>query len=301
MMAAHNNLKAFQDSAVKNDLAALSWLNRLVELNLCAFKYENVPETIDLRYLEKTLCEKAAVVWFRDDVTGELLALQAVSSGGFDVYGNPMRRQAIGYNGYNRQLSYEDSVIMWNNYQRVPSFPVLLNYARVLADLDRTIEVNVNGQKTPKIIRCTKDQYLTFKNLQLKSDGNQNWIFMDNDLNPDALSVFDMTVPFVADKLYNIKNRIWADALSFIGIPANSIEKAERVNLLELELSNASTEAQRYTKLISRQEALKRVNEKFGTDIKVSFRFNQEVDPNGRIYSAASSDPDELSAAAEAE
>lgn len=300
-MAAHNNLKAFQDSAVKNDLTALSWLNRLVELNLCAFKWENVPDSVDVRYLEKTLCEKAAAVWFQDEVTGELLALQGVTDGSFDVYGNPMLRRGIGYNGYNVQLDYTNSVIMWNNYQRVPSFPVLLNYARILADLDRTIEVNVNNQKTPKIIRCTKDQYLTFKNLQLKSDGNQNWIFMDNDLNPDALSVFDMTVPFVADKLYDIKNRIWADALGFIGIPANSIEKAERVNLLELELSNASTEAQRYTKLISRQEAVKQINERFGTNIKVSFRFEQEVDQDGRIHDAAQTDTAELPSPAQAE
>lgn len=281
---AHGNVQAFKESNVKNNLVVQSWLNRIIELALCVFEYHNVPETIDIRYLEKTLITKGCAAWFRDDVTGALLALQGVTQGQFDVYGNPRIRQAVGYNGYTRTVSDSDSVLMWNNYQRVPSYPVLLNYARQIADIERIIEVNVSGQKTPKIIQCSKDQFLSFKNIEMKTEGNQKYIFIDNELNPNLLKVLDMTVPYVADKLYNIKNLLIAECLSYIGIPANAIEKKERINLLELELSNANTDAQRYTRLISRQEALAAINQMFGTNISVEFRFKGDLMNDERIY-----------------
>lgn len=281
---AHGNVQAFKESNVKNNLVVQSWLNRIVELALCVFEYHNVPDTIDIRYLEKTLITKGCAAWFRDDVTGALLALQGVTQGQFDVYGNPRIRQAVGYNGYTRTVSDSDSVLMWNNYQRVPSYPVLLNYARQIADIERIIEVNVSGQKTPKIIQCSKDQFLSFKNIELKTEGNQKYIFIDNELNPNLLKVLDMTVPYVADKLYDIKNLLIAECLSYIGIPANAIEKKERINLLELELSNANTDAQRYTRLISRQEALTAINQMFGTNISVEFRFKGDVQNDERLY-----------------
>ena len=281
---AHGNLKAFQDSNAKNNLVQMTWLNRILELALCVFEYKNVPETIDIRYLERTLITKGCAAWFKDDVTGELLALQGVTQGQFDVYGNPRVRQAIGYNGYTRTLSDSDSILMWNNYQRIPSYPVLLNYSRQIADVERIIEVNVSGQKTPKIIQCSKDQFLSFKNLEMKTEGNQKYIFIDNELNPNLLKVLDMTVPYVADKLYDIKNLLIAECLSYIGIPANAIEKKERINLLELELSNANTDAQRYTRLISRQEALEKINKRFGTNMSVEFRFKGDVSQDERVY-----------------
>lgn len=287
---AHGNLAAFKESQAKNALTAQAWLNRLVELSMCAFEWTGLPDSVDVRYLEKTLCEKGCVVFFRDDVTGDLLALRGISQGQFDVYGNPMIRQAIGFNGYTAELRYDNSVIVWNNYQRIPSFPALLNYARQLADIERTIEVNLNGQKSPKIIQCTKDQYLTFKQIELKTDGNQRYIFIDSELNPDTLKVHDMTVPYIADKLMQIKEQLWAEALGFIGIPANKIEKAERINLLELELSNASTNAQRYTKLLARHDAVKQINKLFGTDISVKFRFDEEVYSNGGVHDRAAAD-----------
>lgn len=280
----HGNLKSFQESNAKNNLVVQTWLNRIFELALCVFEYKNVPGSIDIRYLEKTLITKGCVAWFKDDVTGELLALHSVTQGQFDVYGNPRNRQAIGYNGYSRLLTDSDSVLMWNNYTRTPSYPVLLNYARQIADIERIIEVNISGQKTPKIIQCSKDQFLTFKNLELKTEGNQKYIFIDNELNPNLLKVLDMTVPFISDKLYDIKNLLIAECLSYIGIPANAIEKKERINLLELELSNANTDAQRYTRLISRQEALERINARFGTNISVDFRFKGDVAQDERVY-----------------
>ena len=281
---AHGNVQAFKESNVKNNLVVQSWLNRIIELALCVFEYHNVPDTIDIRYLEKTLITKGCAAWFRDDVTGALLALQGVTQGQFDVYGNPRIRQAVGYNGYTRTVSDSDSVLMWNNYQRVPSYPVLLNYARQIADIERIIEVNVSGQKTPKIIQCSKDQFLSFKNIEMKTEGNQKYIFIDNELNPNLLKVLDMTVPYVADKLYDIKNLLIAECLSYIGIPANAIEKKERINLLELELSNANTDAQRYTRLISRQEALAAINQMFETNISVEFRFKGDLMNDERIY-----------------
>ena len=65
-------------SAVLNNQTYLMYYNRLKELALNLFKWINLPDTIDERYLELTLYEQGQAVFFRDDVLG-YLALQCAA------------------------------------------------------------------------------------------------------------------------------------------------------------------------------------------------------------------------------
>ena len=83
----------FGESATVNNLTYMQYLNRLTELSVSMFEWKNLPPTVDARYLELHLFETGSMVYFDDDVIGNL-CLDCLPSGRLDVYGNPVLRRA---------------------------------------------------------------------------------------------------------------------------------------------------------------------------------------------------------------
>lgn len=275
----------FEVSAVTNTLTYTQYLRRLMELSMSMFEWKNLPSTVDPRYIELRLFETGSVVFFKDDVLGEL-CLDCIQQGNFDVYGNPITRRAYScYNNYQKVLNDKDSVIIWNNYLRTNSVTDIQLYAKRLWDLDRSVDVNAKAQKTPILIQCNEKQRLSMKNLYMQYDGNTPVIFADNNIDINGIKVVSTQAPYVADKLYQLKNQIWNEALTYLGISNLNINKQERLITDEVSSSQGSTISSRYSRLESRRQAVEKINEMFGLDIEVNYREDfQDVDldrPNG--------------------
>ena len=274
--------RQFWESANMNNSQFLLYYNRLVELAICMFEWKNIPDSIDPRYLELCLFSEGKAVWFKDEVLGDL-ALRCTISGGFDVYRVPLRRRAYAINGYNKELTNEDSVIIWNNYLRTNTMPMVENYAKRLYNLDRVIDINANAQKTPLFIRCEENQLLTMKNMYMKYDGNMPVIFADKNTSTMPIQVLQTGAPYVADQIQMLKTQLWNEALTFLGISNTNTMKRERLISDEITRNEGGTLANRYSRLISRQEAADKINKMFGLNISVEFRddvrFNTEMLP----------------------
>lgn len=271
----------FEDSATTNTLTYMQYLRRLMELSMSMFEWKNLPRTVDPRYIELRLFETGSVVFFKDDVLGEL-CLDCIQQGNFDVYGNPITRRAYScYNNYQKVLSNKDSVIIWNNYLRTNSVTDIQLYAKRLWDLDRSVDVNAKAQKTPILIQCNEKQRLSMKNLYMQYDGNTPVIFADNNIDINGVNVISTQAPYVADKLYQLKNQIWNEALTYLGISNLNINKQERLITDEVSSSQGSTISSRYSRLECRKQAVEKINEMFGLDIEVDYRKDyQDIDLN---------------------
>lgn len=269
----------FEDSATTNTLTYTQYLRRLMELSMSMFEWKNLPSTVDPRYIELRLFKTGSVVFFKDDVLGEL-CLDCIQQGNFDVYGNPITRRAYScYNNYQKVLDNKDSVIIWNNYLRTNSLTDIQLYAKRLWDLDRSVDVNAKAQKTPLLIQCNEKQRLSMKNLYMQYDGNTPVIFADNNIDINGIKVVSTQAPYVADKLYQLKNQIWNEALTYLGISNLNINKSERLITDEVLRSQGSTISSRYSRLESRREAVKKINEMFDLNIEVNYREDfQDVD-----------------------
>lgn len=275
----------FEEITVTNTLTYMQYLRRLMELSMSMFEWKNLPSTVDPRYIELRLFETGSVVFFKDDVLGEL-CLDCIQQGNFDVYGNPITRRAYScYNNYQKVLNDKDSVIIWNNYLRTNSVTDIQLYAKRLWDLDRSVDVNAKAQKTPILIQCNEKQRLTMKNLYMQYDGNTPFIFADNNIDINGIKAISTQAPYVADKLYQLKNQIWNEALTYLGISNLNINKKERLITDEVSRSQGSTISSRYSRLECRRQAVEKINEMFGLDIEVNYREDfQDVDldiPNG--------------------
>ncbi len=272
----------FDESMILNNLTYRQYLNRLTELAISMFEWKNLPKTVDARYLELHLFETGCMVYFKDEVIGDL-CLDCIVNGRLDVYGNPLLRRAYsGYNNYQKLLKYNNSVIIWNNYLHGNSILDVEMFARRLYNIDRIIDVNANAQKTPVLLQGTEKQRLTLLNLYKEYDGNAPFIFGDKNLDINSLKAFNTNAPYVCDKLYQLKTQIWNEALTYLGISNINIQKKERLITDEVTRNQGGTIASRYSRLESRRQAVEKINDMFGTNIEVNYRedFQQVGDDN---------------------
>jgi hypothetical protein len=283
----------FDESMVLNNLTYRQYLNRLTELAISMFEWKNLPDTVDARYLELHLFETGCMVYFKDEVIGDL-CLDCIVNGRLDVYGNPLLRRAYsGYNNYQKLLKYNNSVIIWNNYLHGNSILDVEMFARRLYNIDRIIDVNANAQKTPVLLQGTEKQRLTLLNLYKEYDGNAPFIFGDKNLDLNSLKALSTNAPYVCDKLYQLKTQIWNEALTYLGISNINIQKKERLISDEVTRNQGGTIASRYSRLESRRQAVEKINDMFGTNIEVNYREDFQVAGNDDVTGKATTGGEE--------
>ena len=261
----------FVESAYMNNRTYMQYYNRLTELALSMFEWQNLPKTVDQRFLEMCLFSDGMCVFFEDEVLG-YLGLRCMIGGKLNVYQIPTDRRAYATNGYQKELDGTNSVIIFNNYLHTNSMLDVEMFSKRLYNLDRAIDVNANAQKTPVLIQCDENQRLTMKNLYKQYEGNEPFIFGSKGLDANGLKVLQTGAPYVADKLYELKTQIWNEALTYLGISNINVVKKERMISDEVIRNQGGTVASRYSRLESRRQACKQINEMFGLDIWVEYR-----------------------------
>lgn len=271
-----------------NQLTYNFYYDRLLEMSLARYEWLNLPDSVDARFLELTLFKNGRALFFEDDVLG-MLALPVIINGPFNVYKIPIRRRAFTpgvssvnetdkstVSTYHAERTNKDSVICYNNMLHSPSLNMCRMFARRLADIDRTIDVNISAQKTPVLIESDSNTLLSLKNAYKQYEGNFPVIFGKKGI-ADNVKVLMTGAPLVAPALQQLKQTIWNDALESLGIANHGADKKERVNTLEIQANQGGTIASRFSGLIAREQACDAVNKMFGTDIGV--RYREEVTP----------------------
>lgn len=258
-------------SAARNNQAFIHYLNRLKELAVSMFEWKNVPDTVDIRYLELTLMNDGMAIFFNDEELG-YLGLQVMIGGNLNVYRIPIIRRAYAVNGYSKDLNPDDSVIIFNNMLHTNSIMDLEMFALKLYECDRTIDVNIKAQKTPVALLCDENQRLVMKNLYLQYDGNMPFIFGSKNLDIKQIQAINTGAPFVADKVMETKNQVWNEALTYLGISNTSYQKKERLISDEVIRNMGGTIASRYSRLSERQKACDMINRMFGLNMSVDYR-----------------------------
>ena len=266
-------MSQFWNSAVMNNITYNHYFNHLSELGMTMFEWHNLPEGIDPRFMEMTLFNEGYAIFFKDEAMDEFLCLQARIGGQLNVYRVPKIRTAYAVNGYQYKLNEKNSVIIYNNYLRYPSVPDAQFFAAKLVNIDRAIDVNVNAQKTPILIRTTTDQQLGLENAYMKWQGNQPVIYATKGSDLDrAFDVLTTGAPATFKDLYELKTQVWNEALTRMGISSVNTVKKERMITDEVARTQGATIASRYSRLEMRKQACEQINAMFGLNISVEYR-----------------------------
>lgn len=255
--------------------------NMLWGLAEARFVWDGLPETVDERYLERTLHRHGLAVFFEDSLLHAFFALHAAGTGDIDVYGNPKTFRVTGNRYINREVSSKDCVPIWTNRNRVNDQWVVNYYAAALAEAAETVRVNALNSRSPMILALSQEQKLAGENFYRQVAEGQPVIFtvkdemgrglaesvqaLDNRLSPNAIS-----------DAIRVKKEIWDDAMLALGIQCAPPDKKERLVDDEVEAIQGQTAAFRGVAIGARQEAADAINERYGLNVSVHWRHSRE-------------------------
>lgn len=255
-----------------NDITFIDYYNRLKDIAINEFEWMNLPDTVDERYLELTLFDLGYCLFFKHALNDAYLVQQCTMASRQNLYYIPIEREVVSITGLQQRCSDLDSVIIFNNRLRQPTSPTIELYAIRLTNIERAIDINLNAQKTPFLIRGTKEEERSLKTMYDMYDGNIPVIFGDKDLDLNALTVLRTDAPVHYPDLMIAKRQVWAEAMGFLGINNANTDKRERLVSAEVEANDEQLEIARYTRLNARKEACRMINDLFGLNIDVRFR-----------------------------
>ena len=255
------------------------YYNYLVELALSRFKWVDLPDSVDPRYLELSLLQFGYVLFFKD-IYQDLgyLVSQAALGGRLNHYLTPTEfyTSAPTYAGYKYNLT--NSVPIFNNYMRTPTFPTLQLYATDLAEITQIIKVNQNAQKTPVAITSNDYNKLTLKNAFEQVDGNAPVLLVDKNFDAGDLKALNFNAPYVVDKLQYQKNMRWNEVMTWLGINNGNMDKKERVQSAEVASNDEQVNLALANRLKTREEAAEQINRKYHLNISVEPRELENVE-----------------------
>lgn len=253
---------------------------------------------MDAEYLEETLFffGKASILEHEFGT----INTQCAFNGNLNIYNHPteLNCHAINFNsnktvyyGFDNQnqLNTEDTcILVKNNFQMLPTAPQLELFAWRLYNCQRTIDININAQKTPILILTDNKQLLSLKNLYQQYDGFYPAIFGDKSFfeGNSPLQAINTSAEFVADKIYIQLLNIWNEALTFLGVNNIMINKKERLITDEANSNNDLTNLNLQARLEPRLEACKLFNKKYGytnTDKAISVEIRKSPIVNTKI------------------
>lgn len=264
----------FEISAHYNQLTYNDYYVRMCDLYMNLYKYNNLPVSIDPRFLHQQLMLRNGVAFFRDDEMDEIYALPFNPTNVFDNQGNPTEVEVYGMNGYHAHLKHGEFALMWSNYMRVVPINTIELFAQRISEIQRSIDVNIANQKTAKVVKVTQNNRLTVKNILKSIAGNVPVIEVDEAFNTGDLESIDLTTPYVTDKMDVHKNVVWNEFLTWCGVENSNMDKKERLVANEVMGNYGNVEMGRNTGLSARQEGLDWANELFGLDMSVEFNSN---------------------------
>ena len=241
---------------------------KMLALNM--FTWENLPETMDSRYIENALYEHGLCL-VNDDKDLGLISVPCSYGANMNINGESTEVITSGYN-YVKTVKYinnDNCVLIRNNDLAKPTKDYIANYAERMLEVEMCIRANINQQKFPWFINATEK---TKKSLQLIFDKVENFepfILANREIMGEApLEVLTMSTPYVADKLNSYKYELEREILSFLSLN-NNFEKKERLLTDEVNSNNDFIHTNAMLMYKVRLQACEQINKKFGLNVRV--------------------------------
>ena len=271
------NSLGFLTSLYDNVATYQDYLDRMTKICLSMFEWENLPDSMDARYLERCLFFNGKAALLKDENYG-FINTMAADNGYINIYGLPTKLNC--YAASNVFQSYRErysglikdvddvnkyAVLVMNNWNCVPTSFTIQLFAERLTQAQLVCDVNINAQKTPIILLGSEEQKLTLENMYSEYDGSKPIIYGDPDLiTNEAFKALKVDAPFVADKVTEYKKEIWNEFLSFIGVNTIDVEKKERLISGESNANNEFINLNLESYLEPRKKACDEFNKLFG-------------------------------------
>lgn len=276
----------------------------ITDLAMNRFKYDGLDDpniAIDERFLEMCLFYNGLCVVYQDDDYEKLLAVRGTGTGYVNMLDNPVAFTVIGPGSISKPLddtapaqfknkmlsAYQPvahsqldddekrkkGVAIYPNYLRRPEVEKVRLYASRLANIDRTIEINVKNARRNKVIKTSQNMQLSAVNFARGIDVGDELLQITGPMQDmDFIEALDLGVtPESYEKLHVLRARVWNEIMTLLGIDSANQDKKERMVAAEVSANDEQTESMKFVALNARRQGLKQINDVFGTNITVEY------------------------------
>jgi len=270
------------------------YFDMLVNKVCSLFKWENLPETVDERFLMVNLMLTGRVCWF--DHNGRIYALNGNWGGEPNVYYRPTQfivanpvigsktLTVLNKDGSN-SIDKLDGILMpltdadyFNDSEQGGLYRLIYQTAGLLADNISSLNVSQINGRVSQIWTADNDAMARTVEEVVRDiyEGHPYRVVSQDILNKvNAVPTAQTGQSNTLLNLIEAHQYILASFFNEIGIPSQWNMKRERVNTAETELMTGSLDVSVYNMEKNLKDAVEKINELFGTDISV--RFNEEV------------------------
>lgn len=259
------------------EYAKCYYFNLLYTLAVSVPTWENLPLEVDKAIMERILINNGSVVFHYDPILGKYLTLVLAEVQKYDTDGRPLLYSATTLFGNirYRDLTPENSVIIWDNVTQIPTLANIEFYAGRLANLRLTIDQCVKNLKVPYIIRTTSNNKAAVEGILSEVYKFKPAIVEDGVVDLECLKVYTLTenIPESLDASREEFTNTFNEALSSIGIANVSQEESKHERMTEYEVAKTVTGSmiQQESRLKPRLQGAERANELYKLDLKVAF------------------------------
>ena len=241
--------------------------NDLIELALSRFRWVGLPETCNERYLEWILLTEGAATLAYPSLTSEtLLSLRCVQQGAPNMYDEPRAWRAMGATGKTDFMcNWTNGVWVWENSTRYPLMVKVNIWARELADIMRTKQINRYHMRMPLVITAPQDRTYDVQNFYKNIANGEPFVLgYDNfaDIQTSA-TMPERAREYIGDKLNEDWRNTWDAIYRELGIDSMPF-KTERMIEDEVDSTMQPTELARLSPLTTRRTACDKLNARFG-------------------------------------
>lgn len=262
-------------------------------LALNRYKWENLPNGIESRYIEQMLYDNGECAMFDHPDFG-LTVLRSSSRENLNIYGEPTKLTLTGFNEH-RTVMMDECVRILNNDLALPTYQNILYYARRMAEIDDIMMQNLRQQRVPYLFATDENNSFSMKALHDRMYQGEPAIFIDKEMlngQPENIMVIPTLAPYLVDKLQIQKQEMERELLTFLGIN-NTLEKKERLLQDETNSNNQFIKMSSDIGFKQRQLACEQINQMFG--LQVTVRETQDelgmgVNDGGELYDDNSGD-----------
>lgn len=284
-----------EDAIMLNNATYDDYLNRFYKIATNIFVWENLPDSMDGEYLEHCLYYNGMAGLLKTEQYG-FINTKACASGDFNIYGRPTALNCYSYsfnetrrvyNGLikneNDDLQFgenEECILVRNTLLSVPTYTSMKLFATRLTELERTMDTNVKRCKDPYILKGTKQQELTLRQMFEDIDNNVPAIALEkSSIDLHEIGALNLDPKFMCNDMMLYKKEIMNEALTVLGIN-NISEKRERLISDETNTNNEVINMNLMSYLAPRQQACKEFNEKFGLtgDKAITVKIRSDLD-----------------------
>lgn len=275
-----------RNSPSQNDEQTLTGMYERIlgELAMNRFKWTGFPEYVDLRFIELQLHLNGLVVVFKDlgngkkpedpryrPGTGRIFALRGTPSGQRTMTDNPssftLSGPGIDQHFQGLQLGLGKCVPIWPNFFRLTDWDIISTYARKLAKIDRTIEINLDSARRTKVLVYDENTRLTAENINRIIDAGEPTVRVKADI-AGMVTALDLGVdPKSIETLSVVRGRLWSEAMGLLGINNANQDKKERLVESEVSANDDQIDNMRRVNLNARQFACEQMRRMFPEEL----------------------------------